>query len=392
MKAKIVHIVTRLDFGGAQQNTLYTIAHLDRKRFEPILFTGPGGYLDPQAKELQATTKVCFVTDLVREISPLQDLTALLELTRLLREEKPAVVHTHSSKAGILGRFAAFLAGVPLILHTYHGFGFHDRQHRIVKSLYVLLERLASRISSRLIFVSQANIDYAAQHKLLDPKDAVLIRSGVRLEGLPAPLRDVKEKRASVGIRRDPVLIISVGNLKAQKNPDAFLEVAEHVVEKNKRVFFLFVGDGPAKLKLQSRTILKGLSRHVQFLGWRDDVRELLAASDIFLMTSLWEGLPRALVEAMKTGLPSVCYAVDGVKDLIRDGLNGYSCQAGDVIGLADRITQLVENRTLRQELGKTARDDIGEEFDIDFMVRQQESLLDEMLASKTPTTARPNP
>lgn len=392
MKAKIVHIVTRLDFGGAQQNTLHTVSNLDPERFEAVLFAGPGGYLDKHASELESTIKVRFVEDLVRDISPLRDLIAFFELTRLLREEKPVVVHTHSSKAGILGRFAAALAGVPIVLHTFHGFGFHDRQNPIIKAVYVFLERLAARFSTRLIFVSNANIDYAAKHGLVDPKNAILIRSGVSLAGLPAPIRDIKEKRASVGIRRDPVLILSVGNLKPQKNPQDFLEVAAQVVAKNKRVSFVFVGDGPARAKLEARAIMKGLSRNVRFLGWREDVRELLAASDVFLMTSLWEGLPRALVEAMKSGIPPACYAVDGVKDLIRDGLNGFACTPGDTKELADRVLKLVEDKALRVRLGKSAVDAITEEFDIDFMVRRQEILLDELLTNCAgPSLSRPS-
>jgi glycosyltransferase involved in cell wall biosynthesis len=380
MKAKVVHIVTRLDFGGAQQNTLHTVEHLDRERFEPVLVAGPGGYLDSRARELEGKLKVHFIEDLVREVSPLRDLTALFELTRVLREENPAIVHTHSSKAGILGRIAAWLAGVPLVLHTFHGFGFHDRQHPLVKALYVWLERLAARISTRLIFVSRANVDYAARHGLVRPEDAVLIRSGVPLAGLPAPIPDKKEKRAAAGIRRDPVLVLSVGNLKPQKNPEDFLRVAEAVSKKRPQISFVFVGDGPARAKLEARAIARGLSRVVSFTGWREDVRELIAASDIFLMTSLWEGLPRALVEAMKSEIPPVCYATDGIRDLVRDGLNGFSARPGDWETLAERVLELAENATLRQRLGKQAAAAIGSEFDIDEMVRAQERLLGSLL------------
>ena len=380
MKAKVVHIITRLDFGGAQQNTLYTVEHLDPKRFETVLLTGPGGHLDAKAAALGPRVKVRFVEDLVREVSPFRDVIALLELTRMLREENPAVVHTHSSKAGILGRFAAALAGVPLILHTYHGFGFHEGQKPLMKTVFVFLERLAARLSTRLIFVSKANIDTAVRHGLVAPEAAVLIRSGVALAELPAPIPGKKEKRALAGLRRDPPLVLSIGNLKPQKNPGDFLKAAESVVARCPQVSFVFIGDGPARARLEARVIAKGLSRNVRFLGWRDDARELLAAADIFLMTSLWEGLPRALVEAMKSGLPPVCYGVDGVRDLVRDGLNGFSVAPGDWQTLADRVLALVEDKTLRERLGREAVRAIGADFDIDGMVRLQERLLTDLL------------
>lgn len=383
MKAKVVHIVTRLDFGGAQQNTLYTVGHLDPERFETVLIAGPGGMLDSKTRELEGRVKVRFIEDLVREVSPLRDMIALFTLARVLREENPAVVHTHSSKAGILGRFAAALAGVPLVLHTFHGFGFHDRQNPFVKDLFVFLERIAARLTTRMIFVSKANVEYAAQHGLVREEDAVLIRSGVALAGLPAPIRGKKETRAAAGLRRDPPLVLSVGNLKPQKNPDDFLKVAQFVVEKSPQTCFAFVGDGPARARLEARVVAKGLSRNVRFLGWREDARELMAASDVFLLTSLWEGLPRALVEAMKSGLPPACYAVDGVRDLIRDGLNGFSVRPGDWRTLAERVLSLVEDKTLRERMGREAAAAVGEEFDIDAMVRRQETLLTALLEGR---------
>ena len=181
---KVVHVVTRLDFGGAQQNTLYTVSHLDRRRFEPVLVCGPGGYLDKDAQSLGGPPRpvvVRFIEDLGREINPLRDLAAFFQLWGTLRELGPDIVHTHSSKAGILGRFAARLAGVPHIVHTFHGFGFHDRMRPAVRGLFVLLERLAARVSQRLIFVSRANMRAARDLGLGDPARHVLIRSAVRL-------------------------------------------------------------------------------------------------------------------------------------------------------------------------------------------------------------------
>lgn len=378
MRLKIVHLVTRLDLGGAQQNTLHTARSLDPQRFDVVLACAAGGLLDAEALAAPGVRTV-FIDSLRREISPLHDLLALLEIAKLLLAEKPALLHTHSSKAGILGRLAAALAGVPVVVHTYHGFGFHDRQSAVARSLYVALERLCARFTDALVFVSRANIDYAVAHGLVKIQNAVLIRSGVALSGLPAPVDAVKLK-TSTGIGMHKLLVVSIGNLKPQKNASDFVAAAAAVLSEAPEARFVFIGDGPQKAALQARAFVLGLEGKVLFLGWRRDAAQWLAAADVFVMTSLWEGLPRALVEAMKSGLPSVCYATDGVVDLLKDGENGFLIKPGDHAALAARVALLLKDEPLRRKLGSAAAASIGPEFDIDGMVRSQEALYDRLL------------
>lgn len=378
MPAKVAHLVTRLDLGGAQQNTLHTVRHLNRASFEPVLICGRGGMLDGEAAADQSFRTV-FVDSLQRDISPLHDLLALLELTRILLAEKPDLLHTHSSKAGILGRLAAALAGVPVVVHTYHGFGFHDRQPPVVKGLYVLLERLCARFTDALVFVSKANIAYAAAHGIASPEEAVLIRSGVALAGLPAPV-DAAKLKMSAGVGMHKLLVLSIGNLKPQKNAGDFVAAAAAVLAAVPEARFVFLGDGPQRRALEARAFALGLEGKVLFLGWRRDAAQWLAAADVFVMTSLWEGLPRALVEAMKSGKPAVCYAADGVVDLIESGKNGFLIEPGDHAALAERVTELLQDEPLRMRLGTAASAAVGPEFDIDGMVRAQEALYDRLL------------
>jgi len=378
MRAKVVHLVTRLDLGGAQQNTLYTVRGLDRARFEPVLVCGRGGMLDAEASA-DPSFRTIYVDSLLRSISPIQDLLALLELTKLLLAEKPEILHTHSSKAGILGRLAAALAGVPHVVHTYHGFGFHDRQPPLVKALYVLLERLCARFTDVLVFVSRSNVAYAAAHGITRPEDAVLIRSGVALAGLPAPV-DAAKLKMSAGVGMHKPVVISIGNLKPQKNAGDFVSAAKLVAAGSPEARFVFIGDGPQRGALEAKAFTAGLEGKVLFLGWRRDAAQWLAAADVFVMTSLWEGLPRALVEAMRSGLPSVCYATDGVTDLIQDGVNGYLVEPGDHAALAARVSELLNDAPRRKALGDAAAASIGPEFDIDGMVRSQEALYERLL------------
>lgn len=378
MTIKVAHVITRLDLGGAQQNTLHTVRTLDRARFSALLVCGEGGYFDDEVRR-DPSMRALFLPALAREIAPGRDLLALFQLANLFLVEKPDIVHTHSSKAGILGRLAAALAGVPVVVHTYHGFGFHDRQNSLVKSVYVALERLCTRLTTKLVFVSRANAVYAEKHGLGRANDAALIRSGVRLADFPAPV-DKDALKTSAGIGRHKTLVVSIGNLKPQKNAGDFVAAAARVAKAAPEARFVFIGDGPQRPALEAKAFALGLNDRLFFLGWRRDAARWLAAADVFALTSLWEGLPRALVEAMRTGLPSVCYATDGVVDVLQDGANGLLAAPGDVDAFSKKLTDLLLNEELRARLGAAARAAIGPEYDIDEMVRAQERLYSELL------------
>ncbi|MBI3548017.1 MAG: glycosyltransferase family 4 protein [Elusimicrobia bacterium] len=385
-KTKVAHLITRLDFGGAQQNTLHTVSHLDPDRYEVLLIAGEGGLLDDEARQLSSARArpfaLRFVPSLVREVDPLRDAAALLQLRQILADTRPDVVHTHSSKAGILGRLAARLAGHPALLHTYHGFGFHPLQAPAVRAAYVALERLCAGLSDCSVFVSEANREEAARLGIVSPRTE-LIRSGVRLADYPALLADKGAKKASLGCRMHKPLVVSVGNLKPQKNPEAFVGVVERCAKEVPEANWLFVGDGPLRGRIEGRLVARGLSSKVFFPGWRKDTAEILAAADVFVLTSLWEGLPRALVEAMKSGLPSVCFATDGVRDLVRDGENGFLVSAGDEAAMAAKVVRLLKDAALAKAIGAEASKSVGREFDIDEMVRRQEKLYNTLVDAR---------
>ncbi len=381
MTIKVAHVITRLDLGGAQQNTLHTVRTLDRARFSPLLVCGEGGYFDEEVRR-DSSLRTVFLPALAREVSPGRDLLALFQLANLFLAEKPDIVHTHSSKAGILGRLAAALAGVPVVVHTYHGFGFHDYQNALVKSVYVALERLCAPLTTKLIFVSRANANYAERHGLGRVADAALIRSGVRLADFPATV-DKDAFKMSMGIGRHKMLVVSIGNLKPQKNAADFVEAAARTSKVTPEARFVFIGDGPQRRRLEAKAFALGLNDRLFFMGWRHDAARWLAAADVFALTSLLEGLPRALVEAMRSGLPSVCYATDGVVDLLADGVNGLLAAPGDVDAFSKKMTDLLLDAQLRARLGAAARAAIGPEFDSDEMVRAQERLYLELLEGR---------
>ncbi|MDE1976907.1 MAG: glycosyltransferase family 4 protein [Elusimicrobia bacterium] len=378
---KVAHVITRLELGGAQRNTLYTVSHLDPAKFQCLLISGEGGMLDGEARALKDQNRIglYFVPGLIREISPISDVRALVGIIRVLRREKPDVVHTHSSKAGILGRAAARLCGVLVVVHTYHGFGFHPRQGPWARRFFIFLEKLCARWARALVFVSKSNWNEAAARGIGDPRRYRLIRSGIKRSDYPASVPDRGRAKTALGAGFHKVVAVSIGNFKPQKNAMDFISAAEMVLARNSEIEFLYVGDGEMRTAAEARIFARGLSSRIKLLGWRQDVPQILAVSDIFVLTSLWEGLPRALLEAMASGLVPVCYAANGVSEMVQDGVNGFLVAPGDAAALADRVIRLAADESLRRRLSLKAREAVGEEFDIDEMVRRQERLYQDL-------------
>ncbi len=376
MKTKVIHIITLLELGGAQQNTLYTLSHLNSDKYEPILLCGQGGFLDEQAR--QAPHKTIFLNTLVRPIHPLKDLMALARIYWILKKQKPAIVHTHSTKAGIIGRWAAWLARVPKIIHTYHGFAFYQGQNKILKNLYILAEKITGPLADSLIAVSQENLNQALRLSFGLPPKFKLIRSGVSLKKYREENTAPRQTQAS---NSKEETVTTIGPFKPQKNLPDFIRMAALVHKKHPDARFLIVGDGPLRAQLETQTKELNLQGIVQMPGWQEDIPGILARTDIFVMTSLWEGLPRSLVEAMASGLPCVVNAIDGTKDIVQDGINGFLIPPHHPERTADRVIALLDNPQKAVRLGQKARDSIGKEFDIDHMVHQQENLYQKLLS-----------
>lgn len=368
MTLRVCHLITQLELGGAQRNTLYTLAHLDRERFDPSLICGRDGLLDPEATAGNWPT--VFMTPLVRRVRPWSDLRALLALYRELRRIKPHIVHTHSSKAGILGRLAAYGAGVPVIVHTFHGFGFTPTQHPVVRWLFTALEKFCARLSTHLVYVSRDNQAEGEALGLTGRAGHSLIRSGISMR--PTPEEGL---RAEIGVPDDAWLVACVNNFKPQKNPRALMEVALKLVEQDPDIHVAIAGDGELRQAAESSLAGQPGADRIHLLGWRKDARRLQAAADMFLLTSLWEGLPRALIEAFAEGKPAVAFAVNGVRDVLKNGVTGYAVKPGDIASAVSQSLWLKRHPADARQMGRTARLLIETDFDIDRMVRAQESL-----------------
>jgi glycosyltransferase involved in cell wall biosynthesis len=383
--ATIVHVITCLELGGAQQNTLDTCARLDRTKFRVALLSGEGGVLDSTAARL-ANLDFRLVRDLVREVSPIADRRAFLRLRDHLREiaashDLPLIVHTHSSKAGILGRLAARAVRAAGIVHTIHGFGHPAFGNALLRRAAIAAERHLAPRTDRFIAVSRANVDEGRALGLFARTPVELVRSGFDLDAFALTGVSRAEARQRLGLPREGKIVGSVACLKPQKAPLDLAAVAATVLAARDDTLFVLAGDGELRAPLEARLAALGIAGRFRLLGWRDDVPLLLRALDVFVLTSRWEGLPRAVVQAMASGVPVVASAVDGVRDVVEHGVSGLSFAPGDVAAAAGYVTSLLADDDLAARLVAAAARSVPE-FDVNAMVAAQERIYLELLAA----------
>jgi glycosyltransferase involved in cell wall biosynthesis len=383
-RIRVLHPITRLIVGGAQENTILTARLLDPARWEVTIVagtqTGSEGSLIETAKE--QGIPLILEASLVREVNPWQDLLAIFRLAQLMRRGRYTIVHTHSSKAGIVGRWAAKLAGVPIIVHTVHGWGHHDHQHPLVRQYYIWMEKLTLPITDKLIVVSPLNIDKGLAAGIGKAEDYVVIRSGIELERFGHPQCSPAKTRAAWGIPAEAPVVGTVTRLSPQKGPLDFVRAAHLIAQTLPEVRFIMVGDGPLRPQVEELIRELGLEGRLVLTGLRRDVPDLLAAFDLFVLSSLWEGLPRVVTQAMASGLPVVATAIDGSAEAIEEGVNGLLTPPGEPQAIAAAVLQLLRDPAQRRQMGQSGQAR-ALEFDVRTMVAKIAALYEELLQQK---------
>lgn len=382
--ARILHVVTMLEVGGAQRNTLLEAADSAR-RGHTVGIVAAEGPLSDEARRLEREAGVAYVPFplLVREVRPWMDLGAYRALLRLFRDRRPDVVHTHSSKAGILGRLAARAAGVPVVVHTAHGWGFHDDQPAAVRAAFVAAERLAARATDAIVVVAHANCAKGLAAGIGRPSMYVTIRSAIDVAGVRAAAGQPAAARAALGIAPGAPVVSTIANFKPQKAPLDVVRVCARLAPRFPDAVFLYVGDGEMRPAVERAVREAGLGERLRLLGWRPDVPRILAASDLLLLTSRWEGLPRAYLEAAALGVPAVGTDVDGAREIVIDGETGFLRPPGDVEGLAEAASALLGDAARRTAFGRAAAARVSPEFDLPKMFDRIEALYRRLLAAK---------
>ena len=368
----MVHVITKLDVGGAQETAVRCCTGLLRHGYDVTLVTGwHGGEAGPMASTARAGgVEVVELPCLLRPIRPWSDVMALVSLVRLLRRLHPDVVHSHSSKAGVLGRVAARICGVPVVCHTVHGWSFRDEQPWPVRSAVVLLERLLARITTFTVVVTRADAELAARYRIGRKEQLAVIRSGVALEAFRTA--DRKDARRSLGVGDQPV-VGAVQRLAAPKDARTLLEAVAKAQVEVPDLRLVVVGDGPDRESVEEDISALGLDGSVDLLGTRHDVAELVAGFDVAVLSSRSEGLPRVVVEFLAAGLPVIASDVGGVSEVVQPGRTGWLVPPGDPAALANAIVSALRS----DDSARIARDgrEAVSSFDEEEMVR----LLDDL-------------
>jgi len=380
----VLHIHTLPVVSGSGINTFLSMKGLDTRVWRAELACAPGGRLVRQVED--HGMKVRPIRHFVQPFAPLRDLASLIEVSRLLHRHRYHIIHTHNSKAGFIGRLAAKLARVPVVVHTVHGFAFHDQERPWRRLLYRNLERVAMHWCDRMIFISQPLVRWAEAERILPPgsSKAVQIFSGIELERFrPVDIPTQNRIRARWHLESTHAVIGIVSKLWDGKGHAVLIQAFARLFERHPESRLVIVGEGYLlnRLKRQAREL--GIGDAVLFTGFQRNVPNILASFDVAVLPSFFEGMGRALLEAMAMAKPVVASRVGGIPDIVYDGINGFLVTPGNVEELAVAIEKLLLNKDLAVQMGKAGRQHIGREFSADFMAQSIEKVYRELLGEK---------
>lgn len=390
---KIVHIITRLILGGAQENTLITCKLLAQRGHNVTLITGPAigpeGELFNQAKNQKYD--VIVVPKLIRAICPLYDTISYFQIKRLLDRLRPDIVHTHSAKAGILGRFAAhslkgkWSENAPAVVHTIHGLAFHPYQSKWLNSFYIAVEKSAAKRTDFFISIADAMTEQALAAGIGERERYVTAYSAIEEDAFlnPIPQEERKSFRLKYGIPEDAVVLITIARLFVLKGHDYIIESAKQLSKRFENVVWLFVGDGNLSDDYKEKVRQLGLAERIKFTGLSPPGQIPLAiqSSDILVHCSLREGLARALPQAMLCAKPVVSFDVDGAKEVVNRN-SGRLIEPKNIEQLTKACAELIEDRDLRDKLGEAGRELVKEKFAPERMVEAIESVYKKLVTN----------
>jgi glycosyltransferase involved in cell wall biosynthesis len=368
-RTKVVQVLEATQ-GGTRRHLMDLVEGLPADRFDllPVVSPRPDGEILPDLRRMWTQGRRVALLPMTRRPSPFRDLVSLWRLWRLLRRERPDVVHAHGSKGGLLGRLAARLAGVRRVYHTPHVYPFQWARNGLARLLYLSAERLLWRLSTRVVAVGRGQAEVALGMRVASPRRLVTIPNGVdadRFERLASAERR-RRVRAELGISEEDLVVGMVARLAPQKGCGHFLRAAGRVCRQHPQTRFVVIGSGPLLPRLHALVAELGIRQNLLFLGYRQDAAELYAALDVFVLSSLWEGLPYVLLEAQASGLPVVASNIPGCRELVEDGVTGYLVELRNEEEIADRICKLLESPEKRSKMGQSARARVREDFRLD--------------------------
>jgi len=371
-KIKILHVITHLPIGGAQDNTLYTVELLDKEKYDISLCCNLDGELVERAKKIEAV-KLFDIPFLCRKVSPYRDIRAFLSLYKLFKKEDFTIIHTHSSKAGLLARLAAVLNKTPIVIHTIHGFAFNDFMNIFKKNFFIYLEKLLAKWTDVLITVSNLNKKKIIDLNIAQENNIKNIYSGIDLSLFINKKND--DFRKELNLQNNHLLLGSVGRLSDQKDPITMIEAFGIISKPFPNAHLALVGDGELKGKILEKIDQLKLDGKVHLTGNKNNPWSVYHSMDLFIMSSIYEGLGRSITEALSCGVPVVCTDVEGVPEIVRDNITGILVPPKDANKLADGIIRTLNDMETAKKMAEEGRRFVKDNFDVNKMVNDIDSL-----------------
>jgi len=389
-RIKVLRVITRMNIGGPARQAILLSAGLNKNRFLSLLVSGTLGRNEGDMSYLAQENGIepLVIPELQREVHIIGDIISFYKLFRLIKKEKPDVVHTHTAKAGTIGRLAARFAGVPVIIHTFHGHIFHSYFSSFKTSLFLLIEKALAKITDDIVVISERQNGEIKRYLNLNGKEkTILIPLGFDLNRFLNDFEKDKSYslRRELGIPKDAILIGTVGRLTAVKNYRMFLEVAKEIKKRDygKIIKFLVVGDGELKKELIALSNRLGIQDDIIFTGWRKDIDSLYRALDIVTLTSLNEGTPVSLIEALASAKAVVATDVGGVSEVVENGKSGFVVPLNDINAFSEAVLTLINDEERRKRFGIYGREFVKSRYSKDKLISAIENLYEKELQRK---------
>jgi glycosyltransferase involved in cell wall biosynthesis len=383
-------VIARLNVGGPALHVAYLSAGLTERGYDTTLVAGTIGRGEESMAYVaeSAGARVITLPGLSREISPLRDAVAVVRLAALIRRLRPQILHTHTAKAGTVGRVAAFLAGnarPPIVVHTFHGHVLRGYFSPTKTSFFRVLERMLAKITTVLVAVSPEVRDDLVALGVAPAEKFTVIRLGIELEQRVRCEEPPAEVRRQLGIPPERFVVGWLGRMTGVKQTSDLLTVLAALLERGVDAGLLIVGDGPDRVGFEQQAQSLGLVRHCLFLGYQEEVAPWYAAMDAVALPSGNEGTPVTVIEALAAGRPVAAYGVGGVPDVVRDGVDGFVVEAGDTAALADRLADLAADPELRARMGAAGRERVLERYGVGRLLDDVDRLYRETMAGLQP-------
>lgn len=366
---QVFHLITRLLKGGAEGKTIGTVLGLDDYGFT----VGYGAeYDDEQVQRLHDHGVDTQRFRTIRHYNPVTTIPAVVAVARYIRRKDFDIVHTHSTEAGIIGRFAARLAGTPAVVHTVHGVPFTDDRNTVLEAFILACERTAAPMTDQVVVNADAIAEEYISQGIGKPEQYTTVYSGIDIkafQGIP-PATDVDG---------DELRVLMVGRLAKGKGFDVLLDALDRLGRPDLCVYI--VGEGPRREWIENEIRVRGLDEIVELLGYRSDIPAIMAACDVFVLPSYREGTPRVITEAMASGLPVVATNIAGIPEQVADGESGYLIDPGDAVALTERLAELLDSPARRQAFGEQGRERVAR-FSLSQMNQDLDAVYQSLLES----------